>query len=86
MTRANVVWLTPSATAFSCLCEACLEEARAEGTPFLEAVRVACVRGSVAVDTSVAFARCAAGHEVVLRRVERPPRLARSDERQLQLR
>ena len=86
MRRANVVWLTPSATSFSCLCEPCLEEARARGTPFLDAVRDACVRGTVAVDSSVTFAHCAAGHEVVLRRVERPPRLARADERQLQLR
>ena len=86
MMRANVVWLTPSATSFSCLCEPCLEEARARGTPFLDAVRDACVRGTVAPEANVAFAQCAAGHEVVLRRVERPPQLARSDERQLQLR
>jgi hypothetical protein len=85
MTRANVVWLTPSATTFSCLCEPCLEEARARGTPFVDAVREASVRGAVALESNLAVAHCAAGHEVVLRRVERPPRLARSDERQLQL-
>jgi hypothetical protein len=83
---ASVVWLTPSATSFSCLCEPCLEDARARGTPFVDAVRVASVRGSLAPETNVAFAHCAAGHEVVVRRVERPPRLARSNERQLQLR
>ena len=83
---ASVVWLTPSATSFSCLCEPCLEAARARGTPFVEAVRAASVRGTVAPETNLSFAQCAAGHEVVLRRVERPPRLAPSNERQLQLR
>jgi hypothetical protein len=33
----------------------------------------------------VAVVRCAAGHEIVLRRVERPPALARPDDRQLQI-
>jgi hypothetical protein len=83
--RANVVWLSPSATSFSCLCEACLEASRARGSSFLEAVRAASVRGTVAPDSAVAFARCQAGHELILRRVERPLTLARSDERQLQL-
>jgi hypothetical protein len=82
---ANVVWLSPSATTFSCLCEACLEAARAEGGSFLEAVRAASVRGTVGADSSVAFAYCDAGHEVILRRVERPAALTRSDARQLQL-
>jgi hypothetical protein len=86
VSRANVVWLTPSATSFSCLCEPCLEAARANGTSFVEAVRSASVRGAVAPDSDVAFARCEAGHEVVVRRVERPPRLSRFSERQLQLR
>jgi len=84
--RANLVWLTPSATSFSCLCERCLEETRGRGASFAEAVRTASVRGTVALEATVAFAHCAAGHEVVLRRVERPPRLTRADERQLQLR
>jgi hypothetical protein len=86
VSRANVVWLAPSATSFSCLCERCLEGARARGGSFVDAVREASVRGTVAAESVVAFARCRAGHEVVLRRVERPPRLARSNERQLQLR
>jgi hypothetical protein len=83
--RPNMVWLSPSATSFSCLCEACLESSRGRGASFLDAVRLASVRGSLAADTDVGFARCRAGHEVVLRRAERPPRLARSDTRQLQL-
>jgi hypothetical protein len=81
-----MVWLSPSATSFSCLCEACLEAARAGGESFVDAIRLASVRGFVAAESDVAFAQCQAGHEVVLRRVERPPRLARSDQRQLQLR
>ncbi len=87
MTHATptVVWLSPSATAFSCLCEPCLEAARRSGAIFADALRDASVRGSVAAEASVAVVRCAAGHELVLRRVERPPGLAHPDERQLQL-
>jgi hypothetical protein len=81
----NVVWLSPNATAFSCLCEACLESVRARGGSFLDAVREASVRGAVARDSDSAFARCRAGHDVVVRRVEPPPKLTRADERQLQL-
>jgi hypothetical protein len=81
----NTVWLSPSATAFSCLCELCLETGRVAGVSFLDAVTAARVTGAVAADTDVAFARCAAGHELVLRRVERPPTLTRADERQLEL-
>jgi len=85
MTRENSVWVPPSATTFSCLCEACLDLARAEGTSFLEAVRSASVRGHLPTETDVGFSRCAAGHEVVVRRVDRPAHLTRSDGRQLQL-
>jgi hypothetical protein len=81
----NVVWLSPSATIFSCLCEKCLDAARDDGTSFLDAVRAACVRGEISPEAAVALALCAAGHEVVLRRVERPPALDRPDDRQLQL-
>jgi hypothetical protein len=83
--RANVVWLSPSATTFSCLCEACLDAARDTGTSFLEAVRLASVRGEMPLETTVAVAPCSAGHEVVLRRVERPPSMRTPDDRQLQL-
>ncbi len=85
MTEPTVVWLSPSATSFSCLCEPCLEDARVGGMIFSEALRVAAVRGSVAAEATATVARCAAGHQVVLRRVERPPGLAHPDERQLQL-
>jgi hypothetical protein len=82
----TTVWLAPSATSFSCLCEPCLEAARLAGALFTDALAGATVRGSVGIDAEVAVARCAAGHEIVLRRVERPPGLQRVDERQLQLR
>jgi len=85
MSRENVVWLSSSATTFSCLCEPCLDAADAAGTSFLEAVGSAHVRGVIAAEADVMFARCHAGHRVVLRRIERPPKLARSDARQLQL-
>ncbi|HZT14679.1 MAG TPA: hypothetical protein VFA19_01920 [Gaiellaceae bacterium] len=81
----TVVWLSPSATWFACLCEHCLEAARLEGALFAEALRSASVRGPIAAEASVSSVRCPAGHEVVLRRVERPPALAHPDERQLQL-
>jgi hypothetical protein len=81
----NTVWLAPSATTFSCLCERCLEAARERGGSFLDAVSVASVTGAVPDESDVAFAHCRAGHEIVVRRIERPPALARSNERQLQL-
>jgi hypothetical protein len=46
----------------------------------------ASVRGSIGRDVEATSRRCAAGHEIVLRRVERPPALAKPDERQLVLR
>ena len=82
---AAVVWLSPSATSFSCLCEACLEASRKRGDSFVDAVHSASVRGPVEPHAAIAFAHCRAGHELVLRRVERPPSLARADERQLSL-
>ena len=85
MSRENVVWLSSSATTFSCLCEVCLDAGAEVGVSFLEAVRVATVRGSVAPEADVVVASCAAGHRLVLRRIERPPKLAHSDDRQLQL-
>src|SRR4029078_4333649 len=85
MSRENSVWVPPSATTFSSLCEACLDHAPAEGRSFLEAVRSASVRGRLPTETDVGFARCAAGHEVVVRRVDRPHQPARAKRRQLQL-
>ena len=85
MRRRNVVWVPPSATTFSCLCEACLEFARSDGQSFLAAVRSASVRGRLPADTDVGFAHCAAGHEVVVRRVPTPLPLGRRDARQLQI-
>jgi hypothetical protein len=82
----TTVWLAPSATSFSCLCEPCLDQARVSGVLFSDALACASVRGTVDVDNVIAVARCAAGHEIVLRRVERPPGLQRHDDRQLQLR
>ena len=81
----TTVWLTPSATAFSCLCERCLEAARVSGALFADALSTASVRGSVAPEATLTVARCAAGHEIVLRRVERPPALVHPAEGQLQL-
>jgi len=83
--RENTVWVAPGATEFSCLCERCLEGRRARGSSFLEAVKVATVRGSVPADTDIAFVRCRAGHELAVRRIDRPPRLAHRDARQLQI-
>ena len=81
----TTVWLAPSATSFACLCERCLEEQRTGGALFADALRVAGVRGEVDRAASTAVLRCDAGHAIVLRRVERPPRLESPDERQLQL-
>jgi hypothetical protein len=81
----NAVWIAPSATAFSCLCEACLDHARDDTGSFLEAVRAANVRGRLPTDTDVGFVHCAAGHKLVVRRIGRPRTLPRPDPRQLQL-
>jgi hypothetical protein len=81
----TTVWLPPSATAFSCLCEPCLEAARRSGALFSDALQAASVRGTVGQDTALGVVRCAAGHEIVLRRGDRPPALQSRDERQLQL-
>ena len=83
----TTVWLSPSATAFSCLCEPCLEAARRSGALFSDALLAASVRGNVGMDTALGVVRCAAGHEIVLRRGERPPgaRLARRRVVELQL-
>jgi len=83
--RPTIVWLSPSASSFSCLCEPCLEQGRLAGVLFADALRIASVRGTLAVETTAASVRCSAGHELILRRVERPPGLAHPDERQLQL-
>jgi hypothetical protein len=81
----TTVWVLPSATAFSCLCEPCLDGARDAGLLFSDALTTASVRGSLAVEADVTVVRCAAGHEIVLRRIERPPGLPRHDDRQLQI-
>jgi hypothetical protein len=81
----TTVWLSPSATSFACLCETCLESARTSGALFADALALASVRGSIAPEVDAAEARCAAGHQLLVRRVERPPSLARPDDRQLQL-
>jgi hypothetical protein len=84
MMRENTVWISPGATQFSCLCELCLEE-RADASSFLDAVRVASVRGALALEAQVAFARCSAGHQVTVRRIDRPPGLVRHDGGQMQI-
>ena len=83
--RENTVWIAPGATEFSCLCERCLDGPHGRGAPFLDAVRIANVRGTLAPDADVAFVRCRSGHDLIVRRVDRPPRLAHRDTRQLQL-
>jgi hypothetical protein len=81
---AVTVWISPSATIFACLCEHCLEDARTSGELFADALRLASVRGSISAEADTATVRCGAGHELILRRGERPPSL-RHDDRQLQI-
>lgn len=79
------VWVSPSATSFSCLCEPCLERARVGGLLFTDALSAATVRGSIDAAAQVSVTRCTAGHEIVLRRVERPATLSRHDDNQLSI-
>ena len=81
----NTVWLSPSATSFSCLCEPCLEAARASRALFSDALAQATVRGRIATEIAFIVVRCDAGHEILLRRTLMPEGLPRRDERQLQL-
>jgi hypothetical protein len=81
----TTVWISPSATFFSCHCEPCLEAARRSGLLFADALMQASVRGSIPPSVDAVSRRCAAGHEIVLRRIERPPSLPSHDERQLAL-
>ena len=81
----TTVWISPSATSFACLCEPCLEAARTSGALFADALAGASVRGSIEPTVEAAEVRCTAGHVILLRRSERPPALARPDNRQLQL-
>ena len=81
---ATTVWISPSATSFSCLCETCLGQARLAEMLFADALILATVRGDIGADVDVSSRRCRVGHEVVLRRGDRPPALRRSDG-QLQL-
>jgi hypothetical protein len=85
MSGSTTVWISPSATAYACLCEQCLEAARVRGDLFGDALGAATVRGSLEPDAVVTSIRCAAGHELLLRRVERPPSLTSRDDRQLSL-
>jgi hypothetical protein len=81
----TTVWISPSATSFSCLCEPCLEAARRSGLLFSDALMQASVRGSIPASADALSRRCAAGHEIVLRRIERPPSLPHHDDKQLAL-
>ena len=81
----TTVWLSPSATSFACLCEPCLESARSSGALFADALALASVRGSISLEIDATETRCAAGHQLLLRRVSRPPGLVHRDEMQLQL-
>jgi hypothetical protein len=62
-----------------------MDVAREDGLLFSDALMFASVRGSIAAEADVAVVRCASGHEITLRRVERPAGLARPDNRQLQI-
>ena len=79
------VWVSPSATSFSCLCEPCLERARVGGLLFSDALGAATVRGEIPRDSRTSLVRCPAGHEIVLRRVERPSTLSHHDDNQLSI-
>ena len=81
----TTVWVSPSATSYSCLCEPCLEAARRSGALFTDALTQARVTGGIARALIALEIRCSAGHSILLRRGERPPALERHDERQLQL-
>jgi len=81
----TIVWLGPTETRFSCLCEECLDHVESSGDAFLDTIRSANVHGALSLESDVAFVRCRSGHELVVRRLDRPPSLARPSSRQLAL-
>ena len=81
----TVIWISPGSREFSCLCELCLDDGRSEPGSFLDVVRMANVRGALALDADVGFVRCRSGHQLIVRRARRPPAGPRRGERQLQL-
>jgi hypothetical protein len=85
MGEQTTVWVSPGAVSYSCLCEDCLEGARVAGRSLFDALHGASIRGSIAAGSDVAFARCPVGHEIVVRRVERPQALTRHDQGQLRI-
>ena len=81
----TIVWLGPTETRYSCLCEACLDDIHASGEAFLDTIRTANVHGALPLESEVGFVRCRSGHELVVRRLDRPPSLVRPSSRQLAL-
>ena len=81
----TTVWVSPSATSYTCLCEPCLEAARLGGVGFADALAQARVRGEVSLEAPHLSVRCLRGHEIVLRRIELPAGFGPRDGRQLQL-
>jgi hypothetical protein len=51
----------------------------------VKANTVANVRALLAPDADIALVGCRNGHELSIRRIDRPPRLGRADTRKLQL-
>jgi hypothetical protein len=61
----TTVWIAPSATSYSCLCETCLETARTAGALFSDALLTARVSGDLSRDIAGIEVRCAAGHRLL---------------------
>lgn len=75
----TLVSIALGATAFSCLCEPCLERAGESESSLREALGPAVVHGTLAADADVGFFRCRLGHELVVRRAARAPTRSGSD-------
>jgi hypothetical protein len=73
--EAQTVWLESTATTYTALCEECLD--RPADPHDALAYRAAKVTGSLRSEADVGFARCRRGHRLSIRRVARPPVVAR---------
>jgi hypothetical protein len=65
----QTIWLSPRATAFTVVCEACTEEAAGSSERWLASK----VEGHLRLEDGRGWARCSRGHEVRVERANHAP-------------
>jgi hypothetical protein len=67
MYREQVIWIPPRATAFTAVCDQCLDAKRNSAEGYLSAG----VSGSLRLDAPHGWCRCPSGHEIRVERAHR---------------